>query len=89
MVRGQLASDLHKNGEYNSFLSFFLTHLLFNFLAKPDFIAYDREYEREPGRRICRRLYRIPSAAWTVRSREEAEKLQKEFDLFIFEGFRP
>ena len=22
-------------------------------------------------------------------SREEAEKLQKEFDLFIFEGFRP
>ena len=48
MVRGQLASDLHKNGEYNSFLSFFLTHLLFNFLAKPDFIAYDQEYGREP-----------------------------------------
>lgn len=89
VVRGQLASDLHKDGAYKSFLSFFLTHLLLNFLSKPDFIAYDQEYGREPGRRICRKLFRIPSAAWTVRSREEAEKLQKEFDLFIFEGFRP
>lgn len=89
VVRGQLASDLRRDGEYKSLLAFLLTHLLFNFLTKPDFIAYNHEFRQEPGRRICRKLYRNPSAAWTVKSREKLREVQGEFDIFIFESFTP
>lgn len=89
IVRGQLATNFRKDGEFHNVFSFFMTHLLFNFLAKPDFIAYNHEFQEEPGRRICRKLYRKPAAAWTVRTREELERLRSEFDIFIFESFTP
>ena len=89
VVRGQLATDFSKDGEYNDFISFFMTHLMFNFLTKPDFIAYNHKFMEEPGRRICRKLYRNPAAAWTIRSFEELEKVREEYDVFIFESFAP
>ncbi len=89
VVRGQLASNFRLDGENRSALYFFLTHLLFNFLTKPDFIAYNHHFKEEPGRRICRRIYKNPAAAWTVKSRQELAETQKEFDVFIFEGFEP
>ena len=89
VVRGQLATNFRKNGGYHSLLYFFMTHLAFNFLAKPDFIAYNYEYRKEPGRRICRSLFKNTAVAWTVRSFEELEKLHDEFDVFIFESFTP
>lgn len=88
-VRGQLSTDFRKDGEYKNVLSFFLTHLLFNFMTKPDFIAYNHEFIKEPGRTICRKLYRNTAAAWTIRSHEELERTRREFDIFIFEGFTP
>lgn len=89
VVRGQLSSDFRRDGGYKSFLYFLLTHLLFNFLAKPDFIAYNHKFKEEPGRRICRKFYKIPSVAWTIRSREELHEMRGEFDVFIFESFIP
>lgn len=89
VVRGQLASNFRRDGGYRNILYFFMTHLMLNFFTKPDFIAYNHDFKEEPGRRICRRLYGRPSVAWTVRSRKELEKLQGEFDVFIFEGFMP
>lgn len=89
VVRGQLSTNFRKDGEDKNVFSFFLTHLAFNFIAKPDFIAYNHEFMAEPGRRICRNLYRNTSAAWTIRSREELEKIRREFDVFIFESFTP
>lgn len=88
-VRGQLSSNFRKDGENKGVFFFLLTHLLFNFITKPDFIAYNREFKDEPGRRICRKLYRSPSAAWTIRSCEELDELSGEFDVFIFEKFTP
>lgn len=89
VIRGQLATDFRKDGEYKDVFSFFMTHLLFNFLTKPDFIAYNHKFMKEPGRRICRKLYRNPAAAWTVHSLEELEKTQEEYDVIIFESFTP
>lgn len=89
VVRGQLATNFRKDGEFHNVFSFFMTHLLFNFLSKPDFIAYNHEFQGEPGRKICRKLYRKPAAAWTVRTNGELEKLRSEFDIFIFENFTP
>lgn len=89
VVRGQLSTDFRGDDQHKGLLYFLLTHLMFNFLAGPDFIAYNHEFKEEPGRKICRKLFRIPSAAWTVRSCEELDKLRGEFDIFIFENFTP
>lgn len=89
VVRGQLSSNFRKDGGNKGVFFFLLTHLMFNFITKPDFIAYNREFKDEPGRRICRKLYGNPSVAWTVRNREELYELGREFDVFIFENFTP
>lgn len=89
VVRGQLATDFCKDGRYKSLLYFFMTHLVFNFLTRPDFIAYNHEYREEPGRRICRRFFKNTAVAWTIRSFEELETVRDEFDVFIFESFTP
>lgn len=89
VVRGQLSTNFRKDGEYKNVVSFLMTHLMFNFLAKPDFIAYNYHFMQEPGRRICRKLYKNPAAAWIVQSEEELNRLRREFDIFIFESFTP
>lgn len=89
VVRGQLSSNFRKEGEYWNILYFAMTHLLFNFLTKPDFIAYNHKFSEEPGRRICRYLYRHPAAAWTIRSEKDLETLKGEYDVFIFDSFLP
>ncbi len=89
VVRGQLSSNFRREGVYWNILYFGMTHLLFNFLTKPDFIAYNHKFSEEPGRRICRRLYRHPAAAWTIRSQQDLEALKGEYDVFIFDSFLP
>ena len=89
VVRGQLSSNFRREGEYWNILYFAMTHLLFNFLTKPDSIAYNHKFSEEPGRRICRRLYRHPAAAWTIRSQQDLEALKGEYDVFIFDSFLP
>lgn len=89
VVRGQLSSNFRREGVYWNVLYFAMTHLLFNFLTKPDFIAYNHKFSEEPGRRICRHLYRHPAAAWTIRSEQELEALRGEYDVFIFDSFLP
>ena len=66
-----------------------MTHLLLNIFTAPDFIAYNHQFEEEPGRRICRWLYRHPAVAWTIRSEAELKKMNGKFDVFIFENFLP
>ena len=89
VIRGQLATNFRKDGEHKNVFYFLMTHLLFNFMTKPDFIAYNHKFMEEPGRKICRKLYRNPAAAWTIRSFEELEKTREEYDVFIFESFTP
>lgn len=89
VVRGQLSSNFRKDGEYWNVLYFAMTHLLFNFLTKPDFIAYNHKFSEEPGRRICKHLYRHPAAAWTVRSEKDLQALKGKYDVFIFDSFLP
>lgn len=87
-VRGQLSSNLTKSGG-RRFSMFCLSHLLFNFLVRPDFIAYNCRYKEELSQKLCRRLFGAFSIAWTVKSKKQLEKIKKDYDLFIFEGFRP
>ena len=89
VIRGQLSCKLNDGNERFSLSKWMATHLLANFLTRPDFIAYDHKYAANLSRRICRRLYKALSVAWTIRSQDELNQAQHHFDLFIFEGFMP
>ena len=87
IVRGQLSEDFMKT--MPNPLYFLLANLLFNFLAKPDFIAYNHKHAKALSRLLCRKLYRCLSVAWTIRSQADLEQMKSHFDLFIFEDFIP
>lgn len=89
VVRGQLSDAFWKEGEYVGTISFLLQNLLFNWLGKPDFIAYNCKYPKMLSKWLCRRLYHIKTAAWTIKSREQLREARKHFDIFIFDGFVP
>ncbi|WP_024866763.1 glycerophosphodiester phosphodiesterase family protein [Butyrivibrio sp. FCS014] len=91
IMRGQLSDEFHKDSpeEFKGILYFVLTGLLFNFLTKPDFIAFNRKYPKSVSMQLCRRLYKCTCAAWTVKSQEQLKEAAKDFDIFIFDSFIP
>ena len=88
ILRGQLSKNFLKDQKYrkNPFC-WFQTNLLFNFLGRPDFIAYKHKDAAQISRRLCRKLGSL-SVAWTIKSPEEHENVKKDFDLFIFDSCR-
>lgn len=89
VMRGQLADAFWQEGEYRGLLHLLLQSLLGNFIGRPDFIAYHCKYPNTLSRRICCDFMGALGAAWTIKSPEELDRAGKDFDLFIFEGFRP
>lgn len=90
VVRGQLADAfLKQRDKYKNPFLFCLQSLLFNWLAKPDFIAYNHKYPKTLSRRFCRSLYHSTAAAWTIKSEEQLKTARKDFDIFIFDSFIP
>lgn len=91
VIRGQIATAFKRDGEKgNLFLYFALQHLLLNFMTVPDFIAYKHFYASVLSLKLCRKLYRIPAGAWTIKNEEELlDCRNKKFNFFIFENFQP
>lgn len=89
VCRGQLSLHFQRRENRYHPLWIMATHLLFNFLGRPDFIAYDIRDKGTFSRMICRRLFGCHSAAWTVRSQKQLEECRACYDSFIFEGFLP
>lgn len=90
VVRGQLAEAFWKEEkDRRTLLYFCLQHLLLNFLAKPDFVAYDHHHPHMLSRVICKKLYKNLAVAWTIRSKDELERAKVHFDLYIFDSFIP
>lgn len=89
IVRGQLSDAFLREGEFRGFLSFLLQNLLFNWLGKPDFVAYNRKYPHMLSRKLCRGLFHNTAAAWTIKSQEQLEAAKRYFDIYIFDSFVP
>ncbi|MCM1190468.1 MAG: glycerophosphodiester phosphodiesterase [bacterium] len=89
VVRGQLAEFFLKTADLSAPLGFLLQNLLFNWLTKPDFVAYNYNHRDGLSRRICRKLYHNTAVAWTIKSREQLKTARKSFDIFIFDSFLP
>lgn len=86
IVRGQLSTYFYMSGDRRKVM-WCMGHLLFNFIGKPDFIAYDALYVNECSRRLCRDFYDSLSVAWTITSQMQLDIMKEYYDLFIFEGF--
>ncbi len=90
VIRGQLSTNYFKDDmDQPRIISFLLTNLLLNFLSRPDFIAYNQLWSSQWGYRICRRLFRVVNAAWTIQSPEDMERAKENFEIIIFDGFLP
>lgn len=90
VIRGQLSTNFFRdNPERNWCEKLVLTNLLFNFLSRPDFIAYNHLWENQFSYKICRKLFPVENAAWTIKSQQELEEAKKVFNIFIFDGFIP
>ena len=88
-MRGQLADAFHNEKEFRGAFYFLLENLLFNFMTKPDFIAYNHKHPQKLSRVLCRKLYRNTAVAWTIKSEDELTEAKKYFDVFIFDNFIP
>ena len=91
LIRGQLSEDFVHNPKSPLPLpmKFLLTHLLENFLIRPDFVAYKFADRKTLSVFLARKLWGAQGVSWTITSREDLETAQKEGWIPIFEGFRP
>ena len=87
VIRGQLSQDFSKT-DYKGIQYWAMTHLLLNFLTRPDFIAYKHKDADIFSRRLCAQLGAL-SVAWTIKNRKQYEEAKPYFDLVIFDSFIP
>ncbi len=87
VIRGQLSQDFSKIEKYKGkFIYWMLGNLLTNVLTRPDFIAYNHKDADMFSRKVCSLMGALP-VAYTIKSREEYEKVKDQFELFIFDSF--
>ncbi|MBQ6322811.1 MAG: glycerophosphodiester phosphodiesterase [Lachnospiraceae bacterium] len=90
VIRGQLSTNLFRSKASRSPAeNFLVTNLLTDFLARPDFIAYNHKYADQFSFRLLRRLFPVTAVAWTIKNQEQLEKAKKDFSVFIFDSFLP
>ncbi len=90
VVRGQLSQDFFKSDEKLSIpVKFILTHLLSNFLTRPDFVAYNFEHRRKLSVRIARKVWGVQGVVWTLTDQAQHETALLENFIPIFEHYEP
>lgn len=90
LVRGQLSDVFHKNKKIKFGIGQFVVETLcFNFLCRPDFIAFNFKYPHHLPLALTRLFYRPATVAWTPRSDEEVTDALAHFDAVIFESATP
>lgn len=90
VIRGQLAGRINRGKKLSTRLvDFALSRLLFNVIARPDFVAYrygDRDIK---AFRLCTSVLGATRVYWTLRSRAEYDGALADGGAPIFEGFVP
>lgn len=91
LIRGQLVQNYfaQANAKLPWILKFFLRHQIFNFLTRPDFVAYRYSDRKTFSNWVIRCLWGTPVVSWTLKNREEYDIAINEGWIPIFEGFKP
>lgn len=83
IIRGQLSYS-YTDSKMNSFMKYFLSRLLFNFISKPHFISYGIKNCNYKVLKRCRKKgYFV--IGWTYRDNSNKEKLLEYYDNMIVE----
>ena len=87
VARGQLAEEYWENEKYEGkALYFVLTYMLTNVATAPDFISYKALHKDNLSSNVCRMLG-AKTACYTIKSAEELDYVNNEFDMYIFDSF--
>ncbi|KAB8290948.1 glycerophosphodiester phosphodiesterase family protein [Bifidobacterium avesanii] len=86
--RGQLADFASFGTDKKAVTEWMAGLLAFDWLSRPDFIAYDWHGGDTPQVRLARAMG-ATTVSWTVRSSAELGESEPYFDRFIFEAFVP
>ncbi len=89
VMRGILSTCYDDIDEVTFWQGVALTALMTNFLTKPDFIAYDYDYQDKFPFRLCRAIYSPTCIAWTITDAKQNAGYRRRFDNCIFEQFYP
>lgn len=82
---GLLYTNVCREKQKKSALNILLTVMAFNFLARPDFIAYDKKDRNSFFVRLTTKFYRAPRFVWTLKNEEELALSHKLGENPIFE----
>ena len=82
---GQLYTNVCRDKKKCSILNMLLTIMAFNFLARPNFIAYNKVDRKTLPVRLTTAFYRAPKFVWTVKTAKELEEAKKNGEHSIFE----
>jgi glycerophosphoryl diester phosphodiesterase len=82
---GQLYTNVCRDKKKYSPLNLILSAMAFNFLARPDFIAYNLKDRKAFPVLVATKLYKAPRFVWTVRTEEDLETAHRLGEHPIFE----
>ena len=90
-MRGFLSCDFSKSKEHKGIKYSMLKNMMFNFLCRPDFIAYSHEDYNVRALKFVKKIYKkTPIIAWTVESAEaDAAAIKNGFSGVIFQYYEP
>ena len=85
---GLLYTNVCRDKKKTTPLHMALTAMALNVVAKPDFIAYNKEDRSSLPVRITTGLYGAPRFVWTVKTKEELDTARQNGEQAIFENIR-
>ena len=90
-MRGFLSQNFYRDAKRRNFTYFLLQHMLFDFVARPDFIAYRHNDFNMPILKFIKKHHKkTPLIAWTVESIEDDDAAIKNgFSGVIFQYYNP
>lgn len=89
-ARGQLVTKTTNHKRRGSrAIGFLLSHMLLNFISRPDFISVSEKIRKRPVSFICTRIFHISGFVWTVRKKESYMLCRSHGYMTVFENIRP
>ena len=82
---GLLYTNACKEKKKITVINVAVTWMLLNFIAKPNFIAYNKVYRNKLQVKLTTKLFKAPMFVWTTRSEEELMTARKLGECAIFE----
>ena len=79
-------TNVCRDKKKNSALNIALTAMALNVVARPDFIAFNKEDRDSFPVKVTTKFYQAPKFVWTVNKQEELDTAHKNGEYPIFEN---